>query len=62
MLETLVGNAPVALFEYRVAPDGQITLRMYIIADGGITMANYKRQLALFSLSAAKLPDYVYGE
>ena len=26
MLETLVGNAPVALFEYRVAPDGQITL------------------------------------
>ena len=43
-------------------PDGQISLRMYIIADGGITMANYKRQLALFSLSAAKLPDYVYGE
>ena len=43
-------------------PDGTISLRMYIIADGGITMANYERQLALFSLSAAKLPDYVYDE
>lgn len=44
-----------------LAPDGQINLRMYIIADGGITEENYKRQLALFSLSAAKLPDYIYN-
>ena len=41
-------------------PDGVITIRMYMIADGGITMGNYRRQLSLFALSAAKLPGYVY--
>ena len=45
-----------------VDPNGQISLRMYIIADGGITPANYRRQLELFSMSAAKFPGYVYGE
>ena len=43
-----------------IDPEGEITLRMYIIADGGITMENYRRQLSLFAYSAAKLPEYVY--
>ncbi len=42
-----------------IDPDGEINLRMYMIADGRITMANYRNQLALFSASALKLPDYV---
>ncbi|NCP18088.1 MAG: YbjN domain-containing protein [Erythrobacter sp.] len=43
-----------------IDPEGQISLRMYIIADGGITMENYMQQLGLFAASAAKFPGYVY--
>ena len=41
------------------SPTGEISLRMYIIADGGITMENYRQQLGLFSISAAKFTEYV---
>lgn len=43
-----------------IGPDDTITIRMYIIADGGITMGNYAAQLSLFSVSAAKLANYAY--
>ncbi|MBB3032734.1 YbjN domain-containing protein [Alteriqipengyuania lutimaris] len=44
------------------SPTGEISLRMYIIADGGITMENYGRQLGLFSASAERFIGYLNGE
>ena len=40
-------------------PEGKVSIRLYLIADGGITMENYRRQIGLFADSAAELPDYV---
>ncbi len=42
--------------------DGTISLRMYIIADGGITMENYRSQIALWVSSAEDFFGYLYGE
>lgn len=40
-------------------PNGQISVRFYVIADGGLSMENYRQYIGLFANSAAKLPDYV---
>jgi hypothetical protein len=42
-----------------LAPDGRISVRLYLIADGGITMDHYRRQIGLCAISAQKLPGYV---
>lgn len=40
--------------------NGTISLRTYIIADGGITMENYRRQIELWVVSAADFFGYLY--
>ncbi|QIQ85938.1 YbjN domain-containing protein [Erythrobacter sp.] len=45
-----------------VDPDGTISVRLYIIADGGITRENYKRQIELWENSLNDFFDYLYGE
>tara|TARA_B100001179_G_C18576380_1_gene397726 strand:- start:659 stop:1153 length:495 start_codon:yes stop_codon:yes gene_type:complete len=42
-------------------PNGKISVRFYLISDGGITMENYRQNIGLFEVSAAKLADYVYN-
>ncbi len=44
-----------------VSPNGTIQVRLYVIADGGITMENYRQMIGLFARSAAKLPGYIAG-
>lgn len=43
-------------------PDGTISLRMYIIADGGISRANYSSQIGLWFASVSDFFGYLYGE
>jgi hypothetical protein len=43
-------------------PDGTIAVRMYIIADGGITRENYRRQIGLWFGSVVDFFGYLYGE
>lgn len=43
------------------SPQGEISLRMYIIADGGITMDNYRSQIGLFAVSAERFAGYLNG-
>lgn len=43
-------------------PNGTISVRLYVIGDGGISMENYRQMIGLFARSAKKLPDYIYGE
>ncbi len=45
-----------------LAPDGKISARMYIISDGGITKANYARQIGLWVASLEDFFGYLYGE
>lgn len=45
-----------------VDPEGVISLRMYIISDGGITRENYSRQIGLWFNSVVDFFDYLYGE
>ncbi len=59
--------AAVSEYNYRqnfgrayVDPNGEISLRMYIIADGGITMDNYRNQIGLFAISMERFLDYLY--
>ncbi|MFM7376514.1 MAG: YbjN domain-containing protein [Erythrobacter sp.] len=42
--------------------DGTISVRMYIIADGGISRANYAGQIALWFSSVSDFFGYLYGE
>lgn len=42
--------------------DGTISVRMYIIADGGITPANYSSQIGLWFASVSDFFGYLYGE
>lgn len=42
--------------------DGTISVRMYIIADGGITRANYSSQIGLWFASVSDFFGYLYGE
>jgi hypothetical protein len=43
-------------------PNGTISVRMYIISDGGITRANYSRQIGLWFTSVVDFFGYLYGE
>lgn len=45
-----------------VDPDGTISVRMYIIADGGITRENYSSQIGLWFSSAVDFFGYLYPE
>jgi len=42
--------------------EGTISVRMYIIADGGITRANYSSQIGLWFASVSDFFGYLYGE
>lgn len=42
--------------------DGTISVRMYIISDGGITRANYSTQIGLWFASVSDFFGYLYGE
>jgi hypothetical protein len=42
--------------------EGTISVRMYIIADGGITRQNYSRQIELWFGSVVNFFDYIYPE
>lgn len=42
--------------------NGTISLRMYIISDGGITRANYSTQIGLWFSSVSDFFGYLYGE
>lgn len=44
-----------------VDPDGAISVRLYIISDGGITRENYRRQIELWENSLNDFFDYLYG-
>ena len=41
---------------------GTISVRMYIIADGGISPANYANQIGLWFASVSDFFGYLYGE
>lgn len=43
-------------------PSGDISVRMYIISDGGITRENYRRQIELWSISLEYFTTYLYPE
>lgn len=43
-------------------PDGRISVRMYIISDGGITRENYRRQIQLWTRSLEKFAEYYFEE
>jgi hypothetical protein len=43
-------------------PQGTISVRMYIIADGGITRTNYATQIGLWFASVEDFFGYLYGE
>ncbi len=45
-----------------VDPEGTISVRMYIISDGGITPENYSRQIGLWFASVADFFGYLYPE
>lgn len=45
-----------------VDPDGVISVRMYIISDGGITRDNYSRQIGLWFGSVVNFFGYLYPE
>ncbi|MBA4044436.1 MAG: YbjN domain-containing protein [Erythrobacter sp.] len=45
-----------------VDPDGVISVRMYIISDGGITRENYSRQIGLWFASVVDFFGYLYPE
>ena len=43
-----------------IDPEGTISLRMYIISDGGILMENYALQIGLFVSAAERFAGYLY--
>ena len=42
--------------------EGTISVRMYIISDGGITRENYSSQIGLWFVSVVDFFGYLYGE
>lgn len=42
--------------------DGRPVVQTYIIADGGITMENYRMQLVVYADMLQKMSDTIYGE
>ena len=45
-----------------VDPKGTVSVRLYIISDGGITRENYRRQIALWENSLNDFFEYLYGK
>jgi hypothetical protein len=45
-----------------IDPEGVIAVRMYIIADGGITRENYESQISLWVASLNSFFGYLYPE
>lgn len=45
-----------------VDPDGIISVRLYVISDGGITRENYRRQISLWVASLEDFFGYLYDE
>ncbi|WP_299192857.1 YbjN domain-containing protein [uncultured Erythrobacter sp.] len=45
-----------------VDPEGDVSVRMYIISDGGITRENYRTQIELWSVSLEYFTTYFYPE
>ena len=45
-----------------IDPNGDISVRAYIISDGGITRENYRRQIELWSRSLEYFTEYLYGD
>ena len=45
-----------------IDPEGDISVRMYIISDGGITRENYRLQIELWSISLEYFTTYLYPE
>lgn len=45
-----------------IDPDGVISVRIYIISDGGITPQNYETQIALWTSSLDNFFGYLYPE
>lgn len=45
-----------------VDPEGNISVRMYIISEGGITRENYGMQIALWAISLEYFTTYLYPE
>lgn len=43
-----------------VSPNGRISVRIYIISDGGIKRENYRRQIELWSTSLEYFVQYLY--
>ncbi|QUL38579.1 YbjN domain-containing protein [Erythrobacter sp. JK5] len=43
-------------------PEGTISVRMYIISDGGIVRENYSRQIELWATSLGDFIGYLYPE
>lgn len=41
-------------------PEGNISVRMYIISEGGISRENYSMQIGLWSISLERFADYLY--
>lgn len=46
---------------YRDPEDGNISVRLYVIADGGITQTNYSRQIELWEASLGYFVGYLYN-
>ena len=45
-----------------IDPEGDISVRMYIISDGGITRENLRLQIELWSISLEYFTTYLYPE
>lgn len=43
-------------------PEGEISVRIYIISDGGISRVNYERQISLWEESLKDFVSYLYKE
>ncbi|MEE4205595.1 MAG: YbjN domain-containing protein [Erythrobacter sp.] len=44
-----------------VDPDGTVSVRLYLISDGGITPGHFARQIELWGVSLSDFFDYLYG-
>lgn len=44
-----------------VDPNGKISVRLYIISDGGIRRENYRRQINLWAASLGDFTQYLYS-
>lgn len=45
-----------------VDPEGTVSVRLYIVSDGGISRENYRRQIQLWENSLTDFLGYLYGD